>query len=65
MESGTDAWKDDKKHEINRKWNYPERWKLNEKRKKIKDIYSCLTLKVQTNQVILLNWLDHIELQWI
>lgn len=34
MERGTDAWKDDKKHEINRKRNYPERWKLNEKRKK-------------------------------
>lgn len=45
-----------KKHEINRsEWNYPERWKLNEKRKKIKGIYSCLTLKVQTNQVIFLN----------
>lgn len=55
MERGTDAWKDNKKHEINRKQNYPERWKLNEKRKKIKDKYSRLTLKVQTNQVILLN----------
>lgn len=45
-----------KKHEIDRsKWNYPEGWKLNEKRKRIKGIYSCLTLKVQTNQVVLLN----------
>lgn len=43
MERGTDAWKDDKKHEINRKRNYPERWKLNEKRKKAK-IYIRVSL---------------------